>query len=101
MEISSEKFEDLIAQRLLTQAAELVGDTVKRTDKVEQEVIAVKPQTVVVAENTLPATDFVKVEKNLTSFGFFTPSSKKIRNAKAKVISFTRVIDGKRIEAKV
>ena len=29
----------------------------------------------------LPSTEFVKVEKNLASLGFFTPSSKRLRNA--------------------
>ena len=74
---------------------------VKQAPKAEQEKATAKVHAVVVTENTLPAVDFVKVEKNLTSLGFFTPSSKKIKNAKAKVISFTRVIDGKRVEAKV
>lgn len=50
---------------------------------------------------TLPAPDFVKVEKNLNSLGFFTPSSKASRGAKAKTITFTRMIDGKKVEAKV
>ena len=73
----------------------------KQAPRAEQEKANSKVHAVVVTENTLPAVDFVKVEKNLTSLGFFTPSSKKIKNAKAKVISFTRVIDGKRVDAKV
>jgi hypothetical protein len=48
----------------------------------------------------LPSNDFVKVEKNLASLGFFTPSSKRTRNEKAKTVSVTVMIDGKRIEAK-
>jgi hypothetical protein len=44
--------------------------------------------------------EFIKVEKNLASLGFFTPSSKRIRNAKAKIIGFVKIIDGKRVEAK-
>jgi hypothetical protein len=50
---------------------------------------------------TLLTTDFVKVEKNLNSLGFFTPSSKTIKKAKAKIITFTRMVDGKKGEAKV
>src|SRR5207253_2738287 len=38
--------------------------------------------------------EFVKIEKNLASLGFFTPSSRRIRDAKAKVIGFVKVIDG-------
>ncbi|HEY8459652.1 MAG TPA: replication initiator protein A [Blastocatellia bacterium] len=50
---------------------------------------------------SLPATDFVKVEKNLNSLGFFTPSSKAIKGTKAKTITFSRTVDGKKVEAKV
>ena len=52
-------------------------------------------------KTSLPATDFVKVEKNLNSLGFFTPSSKAIKGTKAKTITFTRMVDGKKVEAKV
>lgn len=52
------------------------------------------------ASSKLPSNDFVKVEKNLASLGFFTPSSKRTRNEKAKTVVVTVVIDGKRIEAK-
>jgi Replication initiator protein A len=52
------------------------------------------------AASQLPSNDFVKVEKNLASLGFFTPSSKRTRNEKAKTVTVTVVIDGKRIEAK-
>src|SRR3984885_9368231 len=49
---------------------------------------------------TLPTTEFVKVEKNLASLGFFTPSSKRTRDEKSKTVSVTVVIDGKRFDAK-
>src|SRR5437016_4519887 len=49
---------------------------------------------------TLPSTEFVKVEKNLASLGFFTPSSKRIRNAQEKSFTITTVADGKRLELK-
>lgn len=44
----------------------------------------------------LTASDFIKVEKNLTSLGFFTPSTHKIRTPQAKEVSFTRTHEGKR-----
>ena len=44
-----------------------------------------------------PAT-FAKVEKSLASLGFFTPSSRRIKNQKVKRVGFTREIDGKRVE---
>jgi len=48
----------------------------------------------------LPATEFVKVEKNLASLGFFTPSSKRLRNAQEKSFTITTVVDGQRLELK-
>jgi hypothetical protein len=48
----------------------------------------------------LPPTEFVKVEKNLASLGFFTPSSKRLRNAQEKSFTITTVADGKRMELK-
>jgi Replication initiator protein A len=44
--------------------------------------------------------DFIKIEKNLASLGFFTPSSKRIKAARKKTITFTKVIDGKKVEAR-
>jgi len=44
--------------------------------------------------------DFIKVEKNLASLGFFTPSNKNIRGTKEKKISITRQADGSRIEVR-
>ena len=46
----------------------------------------------------LPSNKFTKVEKNLASLGFFTPSSKRVRDVKAKTINFTRVDDRRKIE---
>src|SRR5580704_14303261 len=48
----------------------------------------------------LPPTEFVKVEKNLASLGFFTPSSKRLRNAQEKSFTITTVADGHRLELK-
>ena len=44
--------------------------------------------------------DFVRVEKNLASLGFFTPSNKKIKGVKAKTVLFNRQVDGQRLEVK-
>ena len=52
------------------------------------------------AAETLPSTEFVKVEKNLASLGFFTPSSKRLRNAQEKSFTITTVADGQRLELK-
>src|SRR5450432_3551211 len=49
---------------------------------------------------TLPTTEFVKVEKNLASLGFFTPSSNRLRNTQEKSFTITTVTDGKRMELK-
>jgi len=49
----------------------------------------------------IQASDFIKIEKNLTSLGFFTPSSKITGTPKAKTISFTTFVGGKRESASV
>lgn len=43
---------------------------------------------------------FVKVEKNLSSLGFFTASNVRLRGATKKVVTFTREMDGRRVEAR-
>ena len=43
---------------------------------------------------------FIKIEKNLASLGFFTPSSKRIKGAKKKTITFERVIGERKVEAR-
>lgn len=50
--------------------------------------------------SALPSTEFVKVEKNLASLGFFTPSSKRLRNAQEKSFTMTTMADGQRLEVK-
>lgn len=46
------------------------------------------------------STEFIKIEKNLASLGFFTPSNKRISGEKKKVVHLSRDINGKRMEAK-
>ncbi|HEY4361443.1 MAG TPA: replication initiator protein A [Bryobacteraceae bacterium] len=41
---------------------------------------------------------FAKVEKSLASLGFFTPSSRRVKDHKIKRVGFTREVDGKRVE---
>jgi len=48
--------------------------------------------------NTPPVPDFVKVEANLASLGFFTPSSKRIRSTTSKVVTLVRTIAGKKVK---
>jgi len=95
METSTDKFEELIARRLLTQ----VEGEMKRKSNSEEG----KPKGKLSKRKReeLASPDFIKIEKNLTSLGFFTPSSKRIKNEKAKTITFTRTVDGNRVEAKV
>lgn len=92
IETLNEQFKDLVANRLLVK-----GELIK------QESEPVKEETERSSHENhlaLPSGDFTKVEKNLASLGFFTPSSKRIKNEKVKTITFVRVIDGKRIEAR-
>lgn len=95
MEISPDKIEDLIARRLLTQAEE----GMKQSPTIQKKPTRKPPARR--DSQTLARPDIIKLEKNLVSLGFFTPSSRRIKNEKAKAISFTRFVDGNRIEAKV
>lgn len=45
--------------------------------------------------------EFVRMEKNIAAFGFFTPTSKRSKGTPPKIIKFSQVIDGNRAEAKV
>jgi hypothetical protein len=48
-----------------------------------------------------PATkEIVRVEKNLNTFGFFTPSSKRLRSSSKRVALQVRTEDGRRVQAK-
>lgn len=92
MDLETEQFEELIARRL----ANMTDFPMAKRKNPEKQTLTVPQQ-----QGILTSSEFVKVEKNLNSLGFFTPSSKTIRDAKAKTISFTRTIEGKKVEAKV
>lgn len=51
-------------------------------------------------QNSIAEPDFVRMEKNIAGFGFFTPSSKRIKNV-PKLIKFTQTVDGNRVEAQI
>src|SRR5215471_1429485 len=44
--------------------------------------------------------EVVRVEKNLNTFGFFTPSSKRLRSSSKRVVLQVRTDEGRRIQAK-
>jgi len=78
-----------------TESAEQQREEVNRTSKSET-----KSLETINGAATLTEPDFVRMEKNIAGFGFFTPSSKRIKNV-PKVIKFTQTVDGNRVEAKV
>jgi len=88
--------DELIAARLV-QKAEQKGETASPPPPPKGEQIVNPPQDETVA---LSSVEFAKVEKNLASLGFFTPSSKRIKDAKAKTVSISAVVNGNRVEAK-
>src|SRR5438105_5227712 len=57
-------------------------------------------QTSLLPEQPARKREIVRVEKNLNTFGFFTPSSKRLRVPSKSVSLQVRTADGKRIEAK-
>jgi hypothetical protein len=52
-------------------------------------------------DQSLTDPEFVRMEKNIAAFGFFTPTSKRSKGTPPKIIQFTQIIDGNRAEAKV
>jgi hypothetical protein len=103
-------WEDIIGRRLITQAETAEALDVKQDSEevpaFEREGDIVAPESVLEtsardAVADVQATAFAKAEKSLISLGFFTPSSRRIKDQKVKRINFTRVIDGKRVEASV
>ena len=44
--------------------------------------------------------EFIKIEKNLASLGFFSPSHKRISGVRQKVVAMSREMNGKRVEAR-
>lgn len=52
-------------------------------------------------DQSLTEPEFVRMEKNIAAFGFFTPTSKRAKGTPPKIIKFTQIIDGNRAEAKV
>lgn len=49
-------------------------------------------------ESIVSTADLVRIEKNLASIGFFTPSTKRIRGEKKKVVTRARHDDGRHME---
>lgn len=86
-----EQLDNLLAQRLVAKVDAVTDSPATTPSPVHSTGSRTK---------TTPRPKFVKVEKNLASLGFFTPSSNRVRDEKAKTISFTKTIDGKRVEAK-
>src|SRR5579871_5442512 len=73
------------------------GDAPTGDENISHEQGSDAESAVVASSAPRPAT-FTKVEKSLASLGFFTPSSRRIKNEKVKRVSFTRDVDGKRME---
>lgn len=111
MEESFSPLQDLIANRLIQvghiperEVGVLNKQTKKKSNQKREEPETEKAQTEeaeTANKNTaLAEQDFVRMEKNIAGFGFFTPSSKRISNV-PKIIRFTQTIDGSRVEAQV
>ena len=90
-----------MAKRLIEKAGQklsLEGPVATRAGEPASDLEAVTPLEET-GDQLVPA-EFTKVEKNLASLGFFTPSSKRIKDAKAKTVTISAVVDGHRVEAK-
>lgn len=66
-----------------------------KSDKKNSSAALAKP------DQNLSEPEFVRMEKNIAAFGFFTPTSKRTKGTPPKIIQFSQLIDGNRAEAKV
>jgi hypothetical protein len=114
MEEPQGQWPDIISRRLLTRAEEAENELVKQDDEAmdvfegegthaaddaaAQSIPESDATPEIVTPDTKLPTAFAKVEKSLASLGFFTPSSRRIKDQRVKRINFTREIDGKRVE---
>jgi hypothetical protein len=105
MEKSFSPLNDLIAKRLIKvgtlperEASNLSKTTKKKSVEEPEETEEHSLEKTI--QNALAEPDFVRMEKNIAGFGFFTPSSKRIKNV-PKIIRFTQTVDGNRVEAQV
>jgi hypothetical protein len=65
-----------------------------RTAKTQAPVVVVHP-----TEESIEPKEFVKIEKNLNTLGFFTPAKHRGAKTSEKVVFFRRELNGKTIEA--
>jgi hypothetical protein len=99
MEQSFHELQNLIAKRLLDATNTEKGAETLSKEK-STKLYKNDERLIVPEHQELADPDFVRVEKNIAAFGFFTPSSKRIEN-KPKIIKFTQTIEGNKIEAEV
>lgn len=103
MEESFEAFEQLIAKRLIAGAEKKTEQGILNEGKkqiLETDETQTEQRLIVPEKKELGEPDFIRVEKNIAAFGFFTPSSKRIKNV-PKIIKFTQTVDGNKVEAEV
>ncbi|MDQ3064492.1 MAG: replication initiator protein A [Acidobacteriota bacterium] len=102
MEESFDVFQELIARRLIAGVGtkQRQGTVSEETQNPEIEKTRTEQRLVMPEKQDLTAPDFVRIEKNIAAFGFFTPSSKRIKNV-PKVLRFSQTIEGRKVEAEV
>jgi hypothetical protein len=113
---SYEGLSDVVARRLIQRVEEIEESAVKQepddapltkegsasTDHfLIAETTTTSEPTVEIVDPSVSSVEFTNVEKSLMSIGFFTPSNNRIKNQKVKKITFTKIIDKKRVEATV
>lgn len=96
------ELEEILARRLVRQfdvGVGEAGEALNQPAKESDESSSTELEPGATTRNLRVPTTFAKVEKSLISLGFFTPSSRRIKNQRIKRIGFTRSIDGKKVNA--
>lgn len=73
-------------------------DVDQNPEKAQETSAEIEPSN---GDQSLTGPEFVRMEKNIAAFGFFTPTSKRAKGTPPKIIQFSQIIDGNRAEAKV
>jgi hypothetical protein len=94
------ELQDLIAKRLFKVTTNKKGVNLLNEEEEKLEQIINQSRLTIPEQPSSTEPDFVRVEKNIAAFGFFTPSSKRIEN-KPKTIKFTQTVEGNKVEAQV
>jgi hypothetical protein len=89
-----------MAQEQTKRRSKRNSDTLELNLELDFEVKTDQTRQIIEKHLGAPSPEFIKIEKNLASLGFFSPSHKRISSVRQKVVAMSREMNGKRVEAR-